>query len=179
MYIQWFFSLEISEISEQSFQSCAYQTNFFTSYELQHDKTNKMICAPTEDSDQPGHPASLIRVFAVRMKKEWVLSYTQSAQQRLWSESFLGARVILLYPPQNGGVYCFHHVRDSVIPKFRQHLMILLYNCDSFCPILFKFTTHHNHQTMHVWQKNQGWRVSITRVMPFVILTIRCLYYDG
>ena len=24
--------------------------------ELQHDKTNKMICEPSEDSDQPGHP---------------------------------------------------------------------------------------------------------------------------
>ena len=31
-----------------------------------HDKTNKMICAPSEVSDQPGHPPSLIRVFAVR-----------------------------------------------------------------------------------------------------------------
>ena len=26
------------------------------------------------DSDQPGHPASLIRVFAVRMKKAWALA---------------------------------------------------------------------------------------------------------
>ena len=26
-------------------------------------------CAPSEDSDQPGHPPSLIRVFAVRIKK--------------------------------------------------------------------------------------------------------------
>ena len=26
-------------------------------------------CAPSEDSDQPGHPPSLIRVFADRMKK--------------------------------------------------------------------------------------------------------------
>ena len=25
-----------------------------------HDKTNKMICAPSKDSDQPGHPPSLI-----------------------------------------------------------------------------------------------------------------------
>ena len=33
-----------------------------------HDKTNKMTCAPSEDSDQPGHPPSLIRVFAVRSK---------------------------------------------------------------------------------------------------------------
>ena len=44
-----------------------------------HDKINKMACAPSEDSDQPGHPPSLIRVFAVRMKKAWVLSYPLSA----------------------------------------------------------------------------------------------------
>ena len=50
------------------------------------DKTNKMTCAPSEDSDQPGHPPSLIRVFAVRMKKHWVLSYPLSALQRLWSD---------------------------------------------------------------------------------------------
>ena len=31
-----------------------------------HDKTNKMTCAPSEDSDQPVHPPSLIRVFPVR-----------------------------------------------------------------------------------------------------------------
>ena len=50
-----------------------------------HHKTNKMICAPSEDSDQPGHPPSLIRGFAVRMKKDWVLnSYPLSAQRRLW-----------------------------------------------------------------------------------------------
>ena len=41
--------------------------------------------APSEESDQPGHPPSLIRVFAVRMKKAWVLSYSLSAQRRLWS----------------------------------------------------------------------------------------------
>ena len=43
-------------------------------------------CAPSEDSDQPGHPPSLIRVFAVRMKKAWVLIYPLSAQRRLWSD---------------------------------------------------------------------------------------------
>ena len=57
-------------------------------------------CVPSEDSDQPGHPPSLIRVFAVRMKKTWVLSYPLRAQWRLlirlggcpgWSESSLGA----------------------------------------------------------------------------------------
>ena len=43
-------------------------------------------CAPSKDSDQPGHPPSLIRVLAVRMKKAWVLSYPLSAQRRLWSD---------------------------------------------------------------------------------------------
>ena len=42
--------------------------------------------APSEDSDQPGHPPSLIRVFAVCMKKAWVLSYPLGAQWRLWSD---------------------------------------------------------------------------------------------
>ena len=55
-------------------------------YEQCHDKINRMACTPSEDSDQPGHPPSLIRVFAVRIKKAWVLSYPSGAQQRLWSD---------------------------------------------------------------------------------------------
>ena len=42
-------------------------------------KTNKMACAQSEDLDQSDHPPSLFRVFAVRMKKAWVLSYPVSA----------------------------------------------------------------------------------------------------
>ena len=66
----------------------------------------KMTFVPSEESDQPGHPPSLIRDFAVRMKKHWVLSYPLSALWRLirlggcpgpgWSESSLGAQIILL-----------------------------------------------------------------------------------
>ena len=56
------------------------------SYEPPRDKTNKVACAPSEDSDQPGHLPSLIRVFAVRMKNAWVLSYPLSAQRRLGSD---------------------------------------------------------------------------------------------
>ena len=55
-------------------------------FDLPHDKTNKMACAASEDSDQPGHLPSLIRVLAVRMKKAWVLSYPLSIQWRLWSD---------------------------------------------------------------------------------------------
>ena len=35
-------------------------------FEPPHDKTNKMTFVPSEDSNQPGHLPSLIRVFAVR-----------------------------------------------------------------------------------------------------------------
>ena len=31
----------------------------FSLFEPPHDKTNKMACAPIEDSDQPEHPPSL------------------------------------------------------------------------------------------------------------------------
>ena len=39
-------------------------------------------CAPSEDSNQPGHAPSLIKVFAVRMKKAWVLSYPLRTGER-------------------------------------------------------------------------------------------------
>ena len=73
--------------------------------EPHHDKTNKMTFTPNEDSDQPWHPHSLIRVFAVRMKKQWVLSSLFSALQKLWSdwanivwsEFSLNAQIILLF----------------------------------------------------------------------------------
>ena len=48
--------------------------------------TNEMVCAPSKDSDQPGHPPSLIRVFTVRLKIDRILSYSVSAQWRLWSD---------------------------------------------------------------------------------------------
>ena len=74
--------------------------DYTSSFEPPRDKTNKMACAPSEDSDQPGHPPSLIRVFAVRMKKPWVLSYSWSAQPGLirldgcpcWFESSPGTQ---------------------------------------------------------------------------------------
>ena len=73
-------------------------------YEPPHDKTNKMACATSEDSDQPGHPPSLIRVFAVHMKKAWVLSYPwahredsdQTGQMPRLIWVFAGRTVILL-----------------------------------------------------------------------------------
>ena len=64
--------------------------------EQPRDKTNKMAYAPSEDSNQPGHPPSLIRVFAARMKKAWVLSYPLSAQRRLIRLGSFQCRGVLL-----------------------------------------------------------------------------------
>ena len=61
--------LAIAEISRPKLVSVAEKTDFHVTrlvYWPPHDKTNRMTCAPSEDSDQPGHPPSLIRVFAVR-----------------------------------------------------------------------------------------------------------------
>ena len=49
-------------------------------------KPTKWHVRPAKNSDQPGHPPSLIKVFAVRMKKAWVLSYPLSTQRRLRSD---------------------------------------------------------------------------------------------
>ena len=90
-------------------------------------------CAPSEDSDQPGHTPSLIRVFAVCLKKAWVLSYLLSAQWRLssdWADArliwvFAGCTVILLVLSCHGSFgeinCCFYgHKLRSTTPLARQ-----------------------------------------------------------
>ena len=73
-------------------------------YEPAHDKTNKMTCVPSKDSDQSGHPLSLI---SLRCPHEdslgpWLsLECTVKKLIRLggcpdWSESSLGGQAILL-----------------------------------------------------------------------------------
>ena len=63
-----------------------YYTVFIKTFEPPHDKTNTMACAPSDDSDQPWHPPSLIRLFAVRIEKACVISLPLSTQRRLWSD---------------------------------------------------------------------------------------------
>ena len=43
-------------------------------------------CAPSEDSDQPGHQPSLIRVFAVRSMGSKGPKLSSCGQRRLWSD---------------------------------------------------------------------------------------------
>ena len=64
---------------------------------LSHVKTNTMTCVPSEDSDQPGHPPGLIRVFAVRSMVSLGPNVSSCGQRRLirlggcpgWSASSL------------------------------------------------------------------------------------------
>ena len=55
-------------------------------YEPPHDKTDKMACAPNDDSDQPGNPPSLIRVFAVCSMGSLGPKLFSCWYRRLWSD---------------------------------------------------------------------------------------------
>ena len=85
----------ILAISPSTHLNCSIESKltwflpFLVLFERPHDKTNKMACAPSKDSDQPGHPSSLVRVFTVRMKKPWVLSYHWAHREDLsdWADA--------------------------------------------------------------------------------------------
>ena len=73
-----------------------------------HDKTNKMACVLSKDSDSPRHPPSLIRIFAVHMKK-LPIKRTAKTLIRLgrclgWSESLLCAHIVLLVLSCSGSI---------------------------------------------------------------------------
>ena len=71
----WFISENTSE-DKDALSEC----------EPPHDKTNKKAIVPSEDSDQPGHPPSLIRVFVVRSMGSWGPNVSSCRQRRLWSD---------------------------------------------------------------------------------------------
>ena len=117
-----------------------------------------MTCAPSEDSDQPGHLPSLIRVIDFRFKKPWVLGYPLSIQRRLiklgwcpcWSESSLGTQVILLlfFSCCNSYQFCMKllfHFNYSII-RDKWKINIIPYLC-GLC-ILYRILNIRNKQ---VW----------------------------
>ena len=75
--------------------------------EPQNGKANKMICAPSEDSDQPGHLANLIRVFAMRSMVSHGLHASSCGQRRLsedWADSQAG--LSLRWAHKSFGWFC-------------------------------------------------------------------------
>ena len=55
-------------------------------YEPPRDKTNKLTCAPSEDSDQPGRIPRLIWVFAARSLGSSGPKLSSCGQRSLWSD---------------------------------------------------------------------------------------------
>ena len=108
------FTIDLS-IGEHSvyFSEVRIYNNWAASWQNQQNE-----CAPSEDSDQPGHLPSLIRVFAVCMKKAWVLRYPLSTQRRLirlgrcpgWSESSLGAQSLCWFCHEAAQMFLTHSV---------------------------------------------------------------------
>ena len=72
-------------------------------------------CVPSEDSDQPGQPPSLIRVFTVHMKKPWALAthwvHSEDSNQTGWMPrliwDFAGHTDILLVLSSSGSYRSF------------------------------------------------------------------------
>ena len=60
---------------------CSYVDSGKKHFEPPHDKTNYMTFVPSEDSDQPGHPPNLIRVFAVRSMGSLGPSFASGGQR--------------------------------------------------------------------------------------------------
>ena len=96
-------------------------------------------CAPSEDSDQPGHPPSLIRVSAVRMKKAWVLSYPLSAQRILWSESSLGAQSFCWFCHEAAqfSVYIFCPAFLCTLQVLKWLVLVFERDCRGIFPSIF------------------------------------------
>ena len=65
-------------------------------------QNQQIDCAASEDSDQSGHPPSLIRVFAVRIRNSWVLSYPLRARMPRLIWVFAVRTLILLVLPCRG-----------------------------------------------------------------------------
>ena len=80
-----FCTLIFNSNTPQSFQhtACLKLKGHYHSNELLHDKTNTMTCVPSEDSDQPEHSPSLIKVFAVRSLGSLGPKVSSCGRQRL------------------------------------------------------------------------------------------------
>ena len=109
------------------------------------------MTAPSEDSDQPRHPPSLMRIFSVHMKVVSVLSYPYSAQRRLirldgclgWSESSLDAHAILLVLSWGGWI---------IRLTYETSKLVFPLGIDIFNKTLYSFLSN-NKTPIHAWSR--------------------------
>ena len=50
------------------------------------ENTYLLTCAPNKNSNQPGHPRSLVRAFVIRMKKLCIFGCPKYVRWRFWSD---------------------------------------------------------------------------------------------
>ena len=124
---------------------------FSVKIEPPRDKTNKMACAPTEDSDQPGLPPCLIRVFAVRMKKPWALSYPLSAQRRLWLDWADAQADLSLLTSLGAESFCWFCHEAAQIPSSSLLFATILGNLQIF-PVPTTHPIHDKTSPNVVWK---------------------------
>ena len=134
-----------------------------------HDKTNKMICAPSEDADQPGHPPRVIRAFAVCSKDSQGSKVSSCGQWRLiklggcpgWSESSLGAHAILLVLLWDGSLHAIEnaecHSSATVTtwifqcPPSLLHRFLYVWPCKLLCYSVFAMVCNVYHVPAYHW----------------------------
>ena len=97
-----------------------------------------MTCVPSEDSDQPGHPPSLIRVFAVHFVGSLGHTASSCGQWRLWSDWVnTQADMSLRWADKSFCSFC-HVVAHFIIMTSQychreRHCTTLPKHCSKFC----------------------------------------------
>ena len=84
-------------------------------FEPLHDKTNKMACVPSKDSDQPGYLLSLIRAFTVHSMGSQGPNVSSCGQRRLtrlggWRPRLIrvfAGRIVILLVLSSAGSFVF------------------------------------------------------------------------
>ena len=126
----------------------------------------------------------LIRPFAVRMKKHWVLSYPLSARRRLirlggypgWSESSLGAHVILLVLACCSSINCSARIDQNCLLVARLNGTVSFGASPLMQYIFFHFTRYkpYTRQKMNFlylltvskhWYVNNEWWNNIIKLL--------------
>ena len=74
------------QLPTNQYASIAFPMAFVSITELQRQKTYLRTCAPREDSDQPAHLGSLIRIFTERILNSQWCNVSLCGQRRLWSD---------------------------------------------------------------------------------------------
>ena len=115
-----------------------------------------MTCAPIEDSDQPGHPPSLIRVFAVHSLGSLGLKVSTCGQRWLWPDRADAQADLSLRWMHRSFCWFFHAVAHMItfsimcfsltleqreLCKARKKLVQYLYRLKTY-EVIFTFSLH-------------------------------------